>query len=125
MEGASGYVVHLSYFNSGERFPILLYQDSYQPVVLSTRYLLDECRETKQAATLLRNVRVLKWFYDWCDMAGMDLEARLRQGRLPTAAEISGFSRYLRARRTSGVVGSVGVSEQEGAAVLSPVTFNS
>jgi integrase len=123
--GAREYVVRLAVFTSGERFPILLYRDTYQPVVLPTRYVLDECRETKQAATLMRSVRVLEWFYGWCQTAGVDVENRLRHGRLPTVAEISGFCRYLRARRRAGVFGSVGIFEEEKSAILSPATFNS
>ncbi len=120
------HLVHLALFESGERFPILLRSETFQPVVLATRYVLDECRETRQAATLVRNARVLKWFYEWCETAGIDLEDRLRHGRLPTAGEISGFCRYLRARRTAGVFGAVGASEQEERhAILLPATFNS
>jgi len=118
------YVVYVARFNSGERVPVLLYRGTLQPVVLCTRYILDECRETQQASTVLRNVRVLKWFYEWCETSGMALEARLRQGRLPTAGEVSGFCRYLRAGRIAGIFGSVGVSEQGRMAILSPSTFN-
>ena len=57
--------------------------------------------------------------------AEIDLEGRLRLGRLPTVAEVSGFCRYLRARRTAGVFGSVGVSEEERTPILLPATFNS
>lgn len=125
MDQAAGYLVRVAMFSSGERFPILLRRDSFLPAVLATRYILDECRETKQAATLLRSVRVLKWFYEWCQATRIDLEHRLRQGRLPTVAEVSGFCRYLRARRATGVFGSVGVSEDERAPILLPATFNS
>lgn len=125
MDAPKETVVHLALFSSGERFPILLWRHTSQPVVLPTRYILDECRETKQAATLLRAVRVLKWFYDWCESAEIDVEQRLRRGRLPTVGEVSGFSRYLRARRTAGVFGSVGTSEEEQTAILLPATFNS
>ena len=125
MNAKREFLVHLALFSSGERFPILLCGDSFQPVVLPTRYILDECRETRQAATLLRSVRVLKWFYEWCQVAEIDLEHRLRHGRVPSVAEVSGFCRYLRARRTTGVFGSVGVSEEERTSILLPATFNS
>src|SRR6266571_7036051 len=118
MDTAREFLVHLALFSSGERFPILLCRDISQPVVLPTRYILDECRETKQAATLLRSVRVLEWFYEWCQVAKIDLEDRLRHGRLPTVAEVSGFCRYLRARRTAGVFGSVGVLGEERTPIL-------
>ena len=68
---------------------------------------------------------MLKWLYEWCHSAEIDLEGRLRLGRLPTVAEVSGFCRYLRARRTAGVFGSVGVSEEERTLILLPATFNS
>ena len=126
MDAAREFQVHLALFSSGERFPILLCRETSQPVVLPTRYILDECRETKQAATLLRSVRVLMWFYEWCQVAKIDLEDRLRRGRIPSVAEVSGFCRYLRARRTTGSFGSVGVSEEERTSILLPATaFNS
>lgn len=124
MDAAERYSVIVARFQSGERFPILLYRGTLQPVVLATRYILDECRESRQASTLLRSVRVLKWFYEWCEATGVELESRLRQARLPTAGEITGFCRYLRARRIPGRVDLADLAEQEVASTLSPATFN-
>jgi integrase len=124
MSAADGYVVHVARFQSGERFPILLCRGTLQPVVLATRYILDECRESSQANTLLRNVRVLKWFYEWCDGTGVELESRLRRARLFNAGEITGFCRYLRARRTSEPMASANRAQQEVVSTLSPATFN-
>jgi integrase len=119
------YIIHTALFTSGERFPALLHADTYQPVVLPTRYIIDERRETKQPGTIVRDVRVLGWFYEWCDQCGIDLEARLRQGEMLTVGEISGFCRYLRARRNTTLIGSIGSSSREQCDVLSPVSFNS
>jgi integrase len=127
MYGESPYVCHTSVFFTGERFPVLLYRDTYQPVVLCTRYIIDVRRTTRQASTIARDVRVLGWFYEWCDSVGIDLERRLRVGRIPTLSEIQGFARYLRARRQEKVAGAISRPLQgpdQGIAVLQPQTFN-
>ncbi len=124
MTGPPRYQVHVARFESGERFPVLLYQDTLQPVMLVTRYILDECRQRSQASTLLRTVRVLKWFYEWCGTTGINLETQLRRGRLPDAGEITGFCRHL---RTPRVAGGMAVAERAAitrADTLSPATFN-
>lgn len=108
--------------STGERLPILLHTDSFQPAILAARYIVNERRETKRAGTLLRDVRVLKWFYEWCYKNGLDLESRLRQGNSLTAGEITGFCRYLRARRNSSLAGSV--IQYDKYQVLSPSAFN-
>ena len=118
------YLVHVARFQSGERLPVLLYRETLQPVVLATRYILDECRQRSQANTLLRSLRVLKWFYEWCGIAGIGLESRLRRGRPPTAGEITGFCRYLRARNVSPGGDLAGLTGQEVVDTLSPATFN-
>ena len=87
MDATREFLVHLALFSSGERFPILLCGDSFQPVVLPTRYILDECRETRQAATFLRNVRMLKRFYDG---------ARSPKSIWRTASAMAGFRASLR-----------------------------
>ncbi len=119
------YITHIALFSSGERFPVLLHEDTYQPVVLPTRYVVDERRETKQPGTIIRDLRVLGWLYGWCDQCGIDLEARLRQGGMLAVGEISGFCRYLRARRNTVLIGSIGPSGQGQCGLLSPVSFNS
>src|SRR5438876_6197084 len=120
------YLCHRAILSTGERFPALLYDSTLQPVVLPTRYVMDWPRETKQASTLLRDLRVIGWFYQWCDTTGIDLEARLREAKLLTVAEITGFCRWLRARRRPDVIGSI----SQGTVnlrldVLAPSTFNS
>lgn len=124
MSPAADYFVHVARFRSGERFPVLLYRETLQPVVLATRYILDECRPRSQASTLLRSLRVLQWFYGWCDTAGVELESRLRRRQLPTAAEITGFCRYLRIRKISEVGSLAGLTGREVVDTLSPATFN-
>lgn len=124
MSGPARYLVHVARFESGERFPVLLYRETLQPVVLATRYILDECRQRNQASTLLRSVRVLKWFYEWCDTAGIILEPRLRCGRLPNAGEITGFCRFLRVPGASrDTIVADGVADGV-VHTLSPSTFN-
>jgi hypothetical protein len=58
------YFCRISIFPSGERFPVLLSVETCQPVVLPTRYVIDERRETKQTGTISRDIRVLGWFYE-------------------------------------------------------------
>lgn len=125
MVATTQYLVHVARFQSGERFPVVLYQETFRPVVLATRYILDECRQRSQANTMLRSVRVLKWFYEWCDTAGIELESRLRRGRLLTAGEITGFCRYLRARKIPRNADLARLAQQEVVVdTLSPATFN-
>lgn len=117
------YVTRTSIFSSGERFPVLLYAESYQPVVLPTRYVIDVRRETKQAGTLERDVRILKWLYEWSDLR-FDLEERLRRGETLSVSEITGFCRYLRARRSETIVGSINLQGEEQVDILLPHTFS-
>lgn len=128
------YIIYRTVFSSGERFPVLLYRDTYQPVLLPTRYVIDQRRESKQSGTIDRDLRVLGWFYEWGDKRGIDIEARLREGKLFTQAEITGFCRYLRARRTDNLIGSIGTQNEkqlgekdtkEITSILAPATFNS
>jgi integrase len=128
LKSIRNYVCHIAVFSTGERFPVLLYRDSYQPVALPIRYIIDERRENNKSGTLARDCRVLCWFYEWCDGGGIEIEARLRAGDILTKAEIAGFCKYLRAGRRQGVVGSIGTDGARGndrANILSPETFNS
>jgi len=52
------------------------------------------------------------------------LESRLRRRQLPTAAEITGFCRYLRIRKISEVGSLAGLTGREVVDTLSPATFN-
>lgn len=113
---------------------MLLYRDTYQPVLLPTRYVIDQRRESKQAGTIDRDLRVLAWFYEWCNQRGIEVETRLRDGKLFTQAEITGFCRYLRSRRTNNLIGSIGTQNakqlceedtKQISFILAPVTFNS
>lgn len=121
------YVCHTAIFSTGERFPLLLYRDSYQPVALPIRYIIDDRRENSKSGTLARDSRVLRWFYEWCEYHEIEIEERLRAGDILTKAEITSFCRYLRASRSEAVVGSIGARsarEKEHVNVLSPRTFN-
>jgi len=122
------YACHIAMFSTGERFPVLLYRDTYQPVLLATRYIIDERRENKKSGTISRDIRVLRWLYEWCDASNIQIEERLRNGELLTKAEITSFCRYLRARRNASVIGSIGKrseKEDDSSVILSPETFNS
>lgn len=124
---AEKYRCHIAVFSTGERFPVLLYGGSYEPVSLVTRYVIDERRENKQASTIARDVRVLRWFYEWCDRNNIQIEQTLRDGKLLTTAEVTGFCRYLRAKRNSSVAGSIDLkhTNDKTLPILSPQTFNS
>jgi integrase len=120
------YLCFIALFASGERFPVLLHESTYQPVILVTRYVIDERRENKQSSTVARDVRVLRWFYEWCDKTKIRLEKRLRAGDMLTKAEVTSFCRYLRAFRRSNVSGSIELhSTAQRSGVMSPETFNS
>jgi integrase len=122
------YLCHIALFSTGERFPVLLYRNSYAPVVLATRYIIDERRENKQSGTIARDIRVLRWFYEWCDGRSIRLEKRLRIGDMLTKAEVTSFCRYLRAYRRQRIIGSIdlrGISQEGPVDVMSPETFNS
>jgi integrase len=125
---SSTYVCYTALFSTGERFPVLLYRDSYQPVILPTRYIIDERRENKKSGTLMRDIRVLRWFYEWCEALDIQIEQRFRAGEMLTKAEVTSFCRYLRASRTTTITGSINLlNEQEKGRIpiLSPETFNS
>ncbi|GEM_PF-590198 len=121
------YFVHKAVFPTGERFPVILHVDSLQPAVLATRYIIDERRESRQASTLERDVRVLCWFYEWCAQVGIDLEKRLKSGDTLNSGEIQGVARWLRAGRNRKIVGTIGkVNDSSSSRIplLQPRTFN-
>jgi integrase len=117
------HVARVALLSSGERFPVLLYASTQQPVVLPTRYVIDRRRETKQSSTIERDVRVLGWLYDWSHNVGIDLERLLREGKMLDVGQITGFCRYLRAIRRENVDGSIGI-EAGRVDILLPTTFN-
>jgi integrase len=121
------YRCHTAVFSTGERFPVLLYAMTYEPVSLVTRYIIDERRENKQSSTIARDVRVLKWFYEWCDRTKISIDTKLRTGDLLTAAEVTSFCRYLRTKRSPVLAGSIDFDDasQKSSVILSPETFNS
>src|SRR6185312_13795564 len=60
--------------------------------------------------------RVLKWFYEWSDARGFDLEKILRKGVFLSAADVTSFCRYLRMLR--------GADETSGTAMEGDVSIN-
>jgi integrase len=121
---AMGYVTRISVLSSGERFPILLYERTLQPVILPTRYVIDRRRETKQSSTIERDVRVLGWLYVWADKQGINMEQLLRKGELLNPSQVTGFCRYLRAMRQENLIGAIHPNTNARIDVLLPITFN-
>ncbi|SMF20772.1 site-specific integrase [Desulfovibrio gilichinskyi] len=122
------FFVHKAVFSTGERFPVVLNRKTSQPVMLATRYIIDERRETRQSSTLDRDVRVLCWFYEWCSFVGIDLEQRLRSGNGFVSKEIQGVARWLRSGRHKKLIGSIGKLDDQidyKGPILQPQTFNS
>jgi integrase len=117
------FTLHKAKLSTGERLPTLLYEKTYQPVVLPTRYVVDERRETKQSGTIERDLRVIRWIYTWAQRRQIDLESRLRAGEILTTAEIISFAKYLRARRSEAIVGGLNLKGEEQYLILSPNTF--
>ena len=122
------FFVYKAVFSTGERFPVVLHSDTLQPAVLATRFIIDERRETRQASTIERDVRVLCWLYDWCAFVGICLELLLRSGESLSVKQIQGFLRWLRSGRQNKLVGTIGAVDagaDSKAVVLRPRTFNS
>lgn len=84
----------------GERMPLLFRQDPYEPATLALMFVAFQ-RRYYRTKTILRDVRVLGWLYNWCYQVRkdrIDLEARLLRGQSLTPSEIEGFGRWLRGR---------------------------
>jgi integrase len=116
--------LHTAVFPSGERFPSLLDPNTYQPRVIPTRYLIHEHRDSKAVGTLEKILRLLGWLFEWAESKGIDLEERLRDGKVLSVAELSLFCRYLRAKRNPILIGQINPQGEELYDVLSPPTFN-
>ena len=124
---APHYRLHRAVFSTGERFPIVLHNETLQPAVLATRYLVDERREVRQASTVERDARVLCWLYEWCVQVGIELEETLREGDALSPGQLRGFARWLRAQRATKIIGAVGVAEPAEVSrlpLVSPRTLN-
>jgi integrase len=119
-----GYVTRVSVLSSGERFPVLLYETTLQPVILPMRYIIDRRRETKQSSTIERDVRVLGWLYVWADKQGIDMEQLLRRGESLNPDHVTSFCRYLRAMRQENLIGAIHLDTTAKIDILLPVTFN-
>ncbi|MEF2144376.1 MAG: site-specific integrase [Desulfovibrionaceae bacterium] len=121
------YFVHKAVFSTGERFPVILHANTLQPAVLATRYIIDQRRDSRQASTLERDVRVLSWLYEWCAKVGIDLEGRLRARESLSPGEVQGVARWLRAgrhRKIFGTIGEIGDEATNQIHLLQPRTFN-
>src|SRR5690242_10515838 len=90
------YETRIAIFSSGERFPVVLDAATYQPISLPIRFVVDRRRDFRQSGTIERDVRVLKWLYEWADDLNIDLERQLRMGNALTVNHIVSFCRHLR-----------------------------
>jgi integrase len=125
----TAYIVRTAKFSSGERFPVLLHRETLRPVTLTTRYVIDVRRQTKQAGTIERDVRVLGWLFDWCERVReredeSDLNSLIRSGKLLSIEQLQGFCRYLRAGRQEKVIAKLDGGGVRRVEVLAPLTFN-
>lgn len=93
---------------SGERLPILLDRSTGMPVFYPNLYVLTELRQTNRAsATIERALRELAVLLDYLVDIGVDLNERMREGRLFFPGEIDGLARHCRhSVKSSKVVAS-------------------
>ncbi|MET0462602.1 MAG: site-specific integrase, partial [Chitinophagaceae bacterium] len=80
---------------------------------------------TKQSGTIERDVRVLKWLYEWADLRGFDIEERLSKGETLNISDVTSFCRHLRAKRSDKITGNINLQGKELVGILTPATFSS
>jgi len=93
----SRYAVRTLVLQSGERLPILLDSDTGSPLFEPTVYALTELRaRNRAAATIEQALRAVLVLYRFADSHGIDLTARLAEGRLLKLGEIDELARQCR-----------------------------
>lgn len=95
------FLVQMTVLHDGERLPLLWRVYPYQPLVVPLLYIAVRRRYLK-SRTLLRDVRALRWLYDWCEgvrRAPIDLDVQLMHGEMLCAPDIEAFARWLRVDR--------------------------
>lgn len=82
---------------SGERLPMLLDRSTGMPVFYPNLYVLTELRQINRAsATMERALREISVLHDYLNDVGIDLDERMREGRLFSLGEIDGLARHCR-----------------------------
>lgn len=82
---------------SGERLPMLLDRSTGMPVFYPNLYVLTELRQINRAsATMERALREISVLHDYLNDVGIDLDERIREGRLFSLGEIDGLARHCR-----------------------------
>ena len=116
-----------SFFQRARGFLLSCIPRRYSRLYWATRYIIDERREIRQASTIEKDVRVLRWLYEWCAFVGIDLETRLRSGSSLTSKELHGIARWFRSGRHQKVVGAIGTVKENSDSmlpILQPRSFN-
>jgi integrase len=91
------YTVRTIVLESGERLPLLLNCDTGSPLFEPTVYSLTELRARNRAsATIEQALRAVAVLLTFLDSRGIDLEARLAQGRMLELGEIDDLARQCR-----------------------------
>ena len=99
---------------TGERLPCLVYEATWLPVKLATRWVVTYRRQRVQSLTLRDNLYAVSKLYRWAEqVAKVDLEALLSRGETLTARQLESLVGYLREQTASSVP-----------SVISPNTLN-
>jgi len=106
-------VVQLT-LTTGERLPCLVYQATWLPVKLATRWVVTYRRQRVQSLTLRDNLYAVSKLYRWAEqVAKIDLEALLSRGETLIARQLESLVGYLREQTARSVQ-----------SVISPNTLN-
>jgi integrase len=91
------YVVRIVVFQSGERFPVLLDRGSGAPLFDPTLFAVTQIRGRNRAtATIEQALRAVMVLHVFLDASGIDLPARLQEGRLLELGELEELARHCR-----------------------------
>lgn len=89
-------LVHLT-LSTGERLPCLVYETTWLPVKMATRWAVSYRRQRVQASTLANDLFILGKLYTWAwEIGGYDLDEHLLHGQLPDAREFESLVAHLR-----------------------------
>lgn len=91
---SNSYAVRTLVFSSGERFPILVNRAIGEPLFEPTIYSLTELRAANKASnTIEQSLRSILVFLVFLDLRRIDLDARMRQGKVLQLGEIDDLVR--------------------------------
>jgi hypothetical protein len=83
--------------DTGERLPVLVDTDTWEPKRVATRWALTYRRHHVQSSTLTSNLQVIRCIYEWAwTIAGFDLDEHLVSGKLLSTRQIESLAAYLR-----------------------------